>query len=258
MAAGLVTASTEIERQRLQVQTSISPTPLSHSVTIPDAGSAPPSSHLQEGRYGQPGQYRGWQSSGTFQLDDHWTYKRKSFVTWSPLTESNRRPSPYHGDALPTELRGRTAGPRAKVTAHARRAAAGERRPGTSAPAEHTRRPAASRTHTRPARGWQPAPRARPPIVDRSLQNGRIQPILPRMRRHPPNARAAQGTAHLTRNPVIGNAMDNSYRNSPRNRAGRVGHGVALRMLLGPAPEQISGPAAPGGQMGACGMPGEQ
>src|SRR5689334_19933690 len=27
--------------------------------------------------------------------------------TRSPLTESNRRPSPYHGDALPTELRGR-------------------------------------------------------------------------------------------------------------------------------------------------------
>jgi hypothetical protein len=27
----------------------------------------------------------------------------------SPLTESNRRPSPYHGDALPTELRGRVA-----------------------------------------------------------------------------------------------------------------------------------------------------
>ena len=25
----------------------------------------------------------------------------------SPFTESNRRPSPYHGDALPTELRGR-------------------------------------------------------------------------------------------------------------------------------------------------------
>jgi hypothetical protein len=29
-------------------------------------------------------------------------------LTWSPLTESNRRPSPYHGDALPTELRGRS------------------------------------------------------------------------------------------------------------------------------------------------------
>ena len=27
-------------------------------------------------------------------------------LIWSPLTESNRRPSPYHGDALPTELRG--------------------------------------------------------------------------------------------------------------------------------------------------------
>jgi hypothetical protein len=27
-------------------------------------------------------------------------------VTWSPVTESNRRPSPYHGDALPTELTG--------------------------------------------------------------------------------------------------------------------------------------------------------
>src|SRR5262249_51524614 len=31
---------------------------------------------------------------------------RISPLTWSPLTESNRRPSPYHGDALPTELRG--------------------------------------------------------------------------------------------------------------------------------------------------------
>src|SRR3954463_12620342 len=30
----------------------------------------------------------------------------------SPLTESNRRPSPYHGDALPTELRGRRTGRR--------------------------------------------------------------------------------------------------------------------------------------------------
>ena len=31
----------------------------------------------------------------------------KTSRTGSPLTESNRRPSPYHGDALPTELRGR-------------------------------------------------------------------------------------------------------------------------------------------------------
>src|ERR1700722_12660853 len=31
----------------------------------------------------------------------------KASLTWSPVTESNRRPSPYHGDALPTELTGR-------------------------------------------------------------------------------------------------------------------------------------------------------
>jgi hypothetical protein len=41
---------------------------------------------------------RGW--SGTR------FYTRKTAASWSPLTESNRRPSPYHGDALPTELRG--------------------------------------------------------------------------------------------------------------------------------------------------------
>src|SRR3954454_4882820 len=28
----------------------------------------------------------------------------------SPFTESNRRPSPYHGDALPTELKGHCSG----------------------------------------------------------------------------------------------------------------------------------------------------
>src|ERR1700683_4123971 len=31
---------------------------------------------------------------------------RIRLLTWSPVTESNRRPSPYHGDALPTELTG--------------------------------------------------------------------------------------------------------------------------------------------------------
>src|SRR5579859_8256184 len=30
-------------------------------------------------------------------------------VPESPLTDSNRRPPPYHGGALPTELRGRSA-----------------------------------------------------------------------------------------------------------------------------------------------------
>ena len=44
---------------------------------------------------------------------------------WSPLTESNRRPSPYHGDALPTELRGRprhAATPASQMEHRARRA----------------------------------------------------------------------------------------------------------------------------------------
>jgi hypothetical protein len=31
---------------------------------------------------------------------------RNNALTRSPVTESNRRPSPYHGDALPTELTG--------------------------------------------------------------------------------------------------------------------------------------------------------
>src|SRR4051794_15744464 len=44
---------------------------------------------------------------------------RGGISRWSPLTESNRRPSPYHGDALPTELRGHAASARS-VTIHGR------------------------------------------------------------------------------------------------------------------------------------------
>src|SRR4051812_30955073 len=64
----------------------------------------------------------------------------------SPLTESNRRPSPYHGDALPTELRGPTAG------------AAG--------------RPARAADH---AGGTLPDPRADPEIGYRSPRSGRYR-----------------------------------------------------------------------------------
>ena len=35
------------------------------------------------------------------------TTTRLTQNVWSPLSDSNQRPSPYHGDALPTELRGR-------------------------------------------------------------------------------------------------------------------------------------------------------
>ena len=34
-------------------------------------------------------------------------WSKAGFVSSSPLTDSNRRPPPYHGGALPTELRGR-------------------------------------------------------------------------------------------------------------------------------------------------------
>jgi hypothetical protein len=36
-------------------------------------------------------------------------YPKASHHSSSPFTDSNRRPSPYHGNALPTELKGRTA-----------------------------------------------------------------------------------------------------------------------------------------------------
>src|SRR5690349_21715629 len=47
------------------------------------------------------------------ELHRHAVHQGQSFrASQSPLTESNRRPSPYHGDALPTELRGRRTGGR--------------------------------------------------------------------------------------------------------------------------------------------------
>src|SRR6516165_702818 len=58
-------------------------------------------------------------SSHCLRLRVHWPHFRPHQLvqipqimplTWSPLTESNRRPSPYHGDALPTELRGQILG----------------------------------------------------------------------------------------------------------------------------------------------------
>ena len=49
------------------------------------------------------------------------------------------------------------------------------------------------------------------------------------------------GPAHLAGHLGIGGAVHNSHRNSERNQAGRIGRGVTLRMLLGPAPEQITG-----------------
>jgi hypothetical protein len=56
----------------------------------------------------------GCESRARFQARFHEPHDQQNIISkrafdlgkWSPLTESNRRPSPYHGDALPTELRG--------------------------------------------------------------------------------------------------------------------------------------------------------
>jgi hypothetical protein len=84
------------------------------------------------------------------------------------------------------------------VTAHARRATAGNA--GLAHPRQpsiHADRPRAELIPRR-GRGWQPAPWARPPNADRSLQNGRTQAILPGLRRHLRRARGRRrnGSSH--------------------------------------------------------------
>ena len=86
-------------------------------------------------------------------------------LTWSPLTESNRIPSPYHGDALPTELRGHTAGlphPGDRTVRATARAALS--RTGTSARGEHTR-------PLRPRRITRPRPLPGQPLAHRCQPN---------------------------------------------------------------------------------------
>src|SRR3954470_18929276 len=58
----------------------------------------------------------------------------------SPLTESNRRPSPYHGDALPTELRGRAPVLLAPTDQLTRPVAPSDRPPGHSTDPHRTSR----------------------------------------------------------------------------------------------------------------------
>jgi hypothetical protein len=102
----------------------------------------------QKSANGQAGQHREWQSSDTFGRHDSQKYNRKISVNWSPLTESNRRPSPYHGDALPTELMGHTAGRASSGRPDPVRSSGPggfPHRNGTSARGEHTRPPAPCR-----------------------------------------------------------------------------------------------------------------
>ena len=50
----------------------------------------------------EPAALAGWRRQASHAVQGRW-----SALLWSPPPESNRRPHPYHGCALPTELGGR-------------------------------------------------------------------------------------------------------------------------------------------------------
>src|SRR6266851_5154578 len=110
-------------------------------------------------------------------------------LTWSPLTESNRRPSPYHGDALPTELRGHDG-----QRPHVRRSTCGGQPPREprATRAYTTGAPAVNRPTGRgdrgsliqPTAGTRPRPAATPATAGRSPRNAR-RPAAARTSRRP-------------------------------------------------------------------------
>src|SRR5215207_4548434 len=77
-------------------------------------------------------------------------------VFQSPFTESNRRPSPYHGDALPTELKGRAREPSETLPAPSGRGRHGGVASG-SGPDEQPPVPGARRGGADARAGQQPA-----------------------------------------------------------------------------------------------------
>src|SRR5512132_3954045 len=108
----------------------------------------------------------------------------------SPLTESNRRPSPYHGDALPTELRGHTAGlPRPGDRTMRATAGWALSQTGTSARGEHTRLLRPRRiTWSRPLPGQAPAHRCQP---NRGVSSERTPRAVPAGTSRPPSVSPA-------------------------------------------------------------------
>src|SRR3954451_8304114 len=105
--------------------------------------------------------------------DPEKTKARVAGLLQSPLTDSNRRPPPYHGGALPTELRGRAgvsvAPARIGATASLRLAAS----PGPSSRRRAVRREA-------PCRARLP-PGSRVPVARRAGLPGRRR-VLARAR----------------------------------------------------------------------------
>src|ERR1700712_2273872 len=84
-------------------------------------------------------------------------------ATSSPFTESNRRPSPYHGDALPTELKGRSRRSAYRLTLLLARVIGGSGNPGQNED------PRSSRPGDR-----APPPRAANHAASRSGGSGRL------------------------------------------------------------------------------------
>src|SRR3954469_24585878 len=88
----------------------------------------------------------------------------------SPFTESNRRPSPYHGDALPTELKG----PARRAVEDCTRRPGTARAPGPGAPAARRQVRTNSRRWVAPAAGERTPVRASHQLLRRSSGSGRL------------------------------------------------------------------------------------
>src|SRR6195952_4175885 len=85
-------------------------------------------------------------------------------ATSSPFTESNRRPSPYHGDALPTELKGRSRRSAYRLTLLLARVIGGSGNPAQNEDPRSSP-PAAPPATGRPRRGQRTPLRADPAAV---------------------------------------------------------------------------------------------
>jgi Phage integrase family len=169
----------------------------------------------------------------------------------SPLTESNRRPSPYHGDALPTELRG----PGQTLALPDR---LGIRARGIP-PAPHHRASRAYTRSTHPAPS-RPTPQSQPGLPTtqpptRTLQDRRpdlrqpinhlkvpalLQCIAPHIvpRRHRP---LRVGKAHRHRHPLIRRPMHQPQRSPRRHQPHRLRRRIPRGKLTRPPP----GPPSP-------------
>src|SRR3954454_13735519 len=95
---------------------------------------------------------------------------RRSAYCQSPFTESNRRPSPYHGDALPTELKG----PARRAVEDCTRRPGTARAPGPGALAARRQVRTNSRRWVAPGAAERTPVRASSQLSSRSSGSGRL------------------------------------------------------------------------------------